>query len=188
MSCNELGKVADLSRDGMLEMTRSSGDESLDEQLYAATTREVEKGFIEGPIDPKRMPPEATLTRRFRVKQQSKTRPIDDDKASFVNSSVTQLETASVHTMDHIAALVSCALRTAESLGMSLELVAKAWDLVDAYKQVPLSDDAFDMDAFLEVFSPASKGPEMFQQRVVPFGSVASLTAFLRIANALFGK
>ena len=65
MSCNELRKVADLSRDGMLEVTRSSGDWTLHEQLYAATTREVEKGFIEGPLDPKRMPPGASLTRRF---------------------------------------------------------------------------------------------------------------------------
>ena len=89
----------------------------------------------EGSIDPKRMPPGATLTRRFDVKQKSKTRPIDDYQASFVNSSVTQLETALVRTVDHIAALVSCALRTAETLGISSELVAKAWGLADAYKQ-----------------------------------------------------
>ena len=139
----------------------------------------------EGSIDPKRMPPGATLTRRFDVKQKSKTRPIDDYQASFVNSSVTQLETALVRTVDHIAALVSCALRTAETLGISSELVASLGPC-RCLQTGPPSDDAFDMDAFLVVFSPASKWPEVFQQRVLRFGSVASVTAFLRIANALW--
>ena len=70
-------------------------------------------------------------------------------------------------------------------MGIHVELVAKAWDLADAYhKQVPLSDSAFDMDAFLVVFT--SGGPEVFQQRVLPCGSVASVTAFLRVANSLW--
>lgn len=57
------------------------------------------------------LPPGSTLIRRFGVEQKNKTRPIVDYKASFVNSSVTQTESASVHTVDHIAALVSCVLR-----------------------------------------------------------------------------
>ena len=55
-----------------------------------------------------------------------------------------------------------------------------------AYKQVPLSDEAFEMDSFLVVYSPLSKGPEVYRQRVLPFGSVASVTAFLRLALALW--
>ena len=97
MSCNELRKVADLSRDGMLEVTRSSGDWTLHEQLYAATTREVEKGFIEGPLDPKRIPPGASLTRRFGVKQKNKTRPIHDYKASFEKPGALQMLTIRCH-------------------------------------------------------------------------------------------
>ena len=122
---------------------------------------EVNKGLIECPVDHEDLPPGATLTRRFGVKQKSNTRPIDDYKTSFVNSSVTQLETASVHTVDHIAALASCAPRTAESKGKTVELVAKAWDLADAYKQVPLSDEAFLMDSFFAVFNPSKGKPEL---------------------------
>ena len=78
------------------------------------------------------MPSGATLTRRFGIRQKNKMRPIDDYKASFVNSSVTQPETASVHTVDHIASLVSCVLRISPSHGVPIELTAKAWDLADA--------------------------------------------------------
>ena len=186
ISCEDLRSVANLCKKGVLEMTQSSGDTELDEQLYAATLKEVKKGFLEGPLDPASLPAGATLTRRFGVKQKSKTRPIDDYKASFVNSSVSQTETASVHTVDHIAAMVACLMRAGESRGCTLELSAKAWDLADAYKQVPLSDEAFAMDSFLVVYSPQSKGPEIYQQRVLPFGSVASVTAFLRLALALW--
>ena len=186
MSCEELRSVANLCRQGMLEMTQSSGDSELDEQLYAATQKEVKKGFLEGPLDPRALPAGATLTRRFGIKQKSKTRPIDDYKASFVNSSVSQTETASVHTVDHIAAMIACIMRTSEANGRSLDLTAKAWDLADAYKQVPLSDGAFEMDSFLVVYSPLRAGPEVYQQKVLPFGSVASVTAFLRLALALW--
>ena len=51
---------------------------------------------------------------------------------------------------------------------------------VRAYKQVPLSDEAFDLDSYLAVFDPGTS------QRVLPFGSVASVTAFLRVSLALW--
>ena len=56
---------------------------------------------------------------------------------------------------------MSCALRTAESKGRTVGLVAKAWDLADAYKQVPLSDEAFLMDSFFAVFNPSKGKPEL---------------------------
>ena len=120
------------------------------------------------------------------MKQKAKTRPIDDYKSPFVNCSVAQSETASVHTVDHIAAMVACVMRTAQEKGIEVELNAKAWDLADAYKQVPLSEKAFELDSFLVVYSPTEKGPEVYKQRVLPFGSVASVTAFLRISLALW--
>lgn len=186
ISCNELRRIADLSREGMLQTVTSSGDLELDEQLYSATLREVEKGFLVGPLDPNSLPPGSTLTRRFGVKQKSKTRPIDDYKASFVNSSVSQTETATVHTVDHIASLIACILRFSACLASQSELSAKTWDLADAYKQIPLSDHAFENDAYLVVYCPKQQKAEVFQQRVLPFGSVASVTAFLRVAHGIW--
>jgi hypothetical protein len=162
MSCGELRRAADLGREGILQSVRSSGDPDLDKDLYSATLKEVSKGFLTEVPNLNDLPLGATLTRRFGVKQKNKVRPIDDYKASFVNSSVTQTETASVHTVDHIAAMVSCIIRVPEEKRTKVSLSAKAWDLPDAYKQVPLSNSAYDLDAFLVVFSPAKGGPEVF--------------------------
>ena len=186
ISSNELRRIADLSREGMIQTVTSSGDADLDDQLYSATLKEVSKGFLVGPLDPNTLPPGSTLTRRFGVKQKSKTRPIDDYKASFVNSSVSQTETATVHTIDHIASLIACILRFSESLDSQTELSAKTWDLADAYKQIPLSDHAFEKDAYLVVYCPQKQSADVFQQKVLPFGSVASVTAFLRVAHGIW--
>ena len=53
MSCEELRKVSDLGRDGILDSVSSSGDPELDELLYAATMtmKEVSKGFLVEDID-----------------------------------------------------------------------------------------------------------------------------------------
>ena len=80
MSCPGLRKVADLSRNVFLESVQSSGNTELDASLYEATLKEVEKGFIVGPVDPAELPPGSTLTKRFPVRQ-NKVRPIDDYKA-----------------------------------------------------------------------------------------------------------
>ena len=105
----------------------------------------------------------------------------------MVNASVTQTEGVSVHGVDHIAAMVSERMKQLRRKGGAhCQLLGKCWDLAAAYKQVPLSDEAYDMDAYLMVFNPASQQPEVFQQRVLPFGSVASVTAFLRCSSALW--
>ena len=39
-------------------------------------------------------------------------------------------------------------------LGAKDGLVAKCWDLSDAYKQVPLSDEASHLDSYLAVYDP----------------------------------
>ena len=47
------------------------------------------------------------LTRRFGVLQKDKVRPIDDYKASLVNSAVTQVDMVTLHGVDRIACLGS---------------------------------------------------------------------------------
>lgn len=50
MSCDELRRIADLSREGMSQTVKSSGDSELDTQLYSVTQKEVAKGFLVGPL------------------------------------------------------------------------------------------------------------------------------------------
>ena len=64
------------------------------------------------------------------------------------------------------------------------DLVGKCWDLSDACKQVPLSDEAFDLDSYLAVYDPSTGSAKIFKQSILPFGSIASVTAFLRVALA----
>ena len=118
------------------------------------------------------------------MKQKNKVRPIDDYTASLVNFAVTQNEGVTIHTKDHIAAMMACWMRTG-SIEANDCLVAKCWDLSDTYKQVPLSDEAFDLDSYLGVYDPSAGSAKIFKQSVLPFGSIASVTAFLRVFLAI---
>ena len=97
--------VAKLARTALLASVRGSGDKDLDVAVYEETRKELDKGFLSGPIDPNVLPEGATLTRRFGVKQKEKVRPIDDCRASLVNASVTQAEVVSIHGVHHIPAI-----------------------------------------------------------------------------------
>ena len=74
-SCEDLRKVSDLGREALLGTVQSSGDLETDNSLFAATIKEVEKGFIEGPVDVKSLPAGSTLMKRFPVKQKNKSDP-----------------------------------------------------------------------------------------------------------------
>ena len=186
MTCEDLRKVSDLSRGVLLESVQSSGDKEVDLSLFAATLKEVEKSFIQGPINKEDLPAGSTLTKRFPVKQNNKVRPIDDYKASLVNFAVTQNEGVTIHTIDHIASMIAFWMKSGGTLSAEDGLVAKCWDLSDAYKQVPLSDEAYHLDSCLAVYDPDCLSAKIFKQCVLPFGSIASVTAFLRVSLALW--
>ena len=65
-------------------------------------------------------------------------------------------------------------------------MIAKCWDLPDAYKQVLVSDEAFHLDSYLAVYDPSCSSAKIFKQCVLRFGSIASVTAFLRVSLALW--
>ena len=178
--------VADRARTALLNSIKSSGDPVLDSGVYEATLKEKHKGFLKGPIDASAVPHGGTLTRRFGVHQRDKVRPIDDYKASLVNSAVTQVEVVTLHGVDHIAGLGAALLSSLALHNRREKLVGKCWDLASAYKQIPLSDEAYEMDSYIVVYNPHSGQAEIFQQAVLPFGSVASVTAFLRCAVGIW--
>ena len=77
-------------------------------------------------------------------------------------------------------------LKDFTSRGKTARLLAKCWDLASAYKQVPLSDEAHELDSYIVVYNPSTGQPVIYQQSVLPFGSVASVTAFLRCALGIW--
>ncbi len=91
------------------------------------------------------------------------------------------------HHSPHIASMLSFWMRSG-SLSSKEGFVAKCWDLSDAYEQVPLCDEAsdLDLDSCLAVCDPGCSSAKIFKQRVLPFGSIASVTAFLRVSLALW--
>ena len=44
--------------------------------------------------------------------------------------------------------------------------MAKWWGPSDAYKQVPLSDEAFHLDSYLAVYDPENSSAKIFKQCV----------------------
>ena len=128
------------AREATLATAGPSDEPIIDEGVLQATLKEVEAGVVEGPVDPKSLPPGATLTRRFGVIQGEvdgapKVRPIDNYRASRVNAAVTQSEQVTVHTLDVVAGMVSSWLARAKEQNANTPLAAKTWDLKAAYKQ-----------------------------------------------------
>ena len=56
----------------------------------------------------------------------------------------------------------------------------KCWDLSAAYKQVPLSDEAFHLDSYWAVYDPCCSSAKIFQHCVLPLGSIASVESRVR--------
>ena len=78
-------------RRGILRyMTRSSGDALLDDKLWERTQTEVQRGWLEGPLNWEDLPEGAAVSRRFPISQSDKVRPIDDFSQSQVNATVTR--------------------------------------------------------------------------------------------------
>ena len=181
-----LRSVADRARGALLTSVKTSGDAKIDQGVLVATLKERELGLLHGPIDVSNIASGATLTRRFGVLQKDKVRPIDDYKASLVNSAVTQVEVVTLHGIDHIASLGAAMLNAAKTDKNKRVLAAKCWDLASAYKQIPLSDSAYESDSYIVIYNPNTGEPEIYKQAVLPFGSIASVTAFLRCAMGIW--
>ena len=78
MSEQELHANSQKANVALRYMTRSSGDHSLDEKLWAKTVAEVDKRWLLGPLSWDILKVGDTVSRRFPLEQGDKVRPIDD--------------------------------------------------------------------------------------------------------------
>ena len=83
-----------------------------------------------------------------------------------------------MHTIDIIAAMLSVWLNEWFCTGRKAHSAPRR----AAYKQLPLSDRSYELDSFFVMFNAESGGPEIFRQRVLTFGSKASVSGFIRCA------
>ena len=90
------------------------------------------------------------------MRQKNKVCPIEDYKASLVNFAITQSEGVTIHTIDHMAAMMACWMRNGSV------------ESDDGYKQVPLFDDAFNLDSHRAVYMTQAQGQPRFSSNKVP--------------------
>ena len=121
-------------------------DEEITKGVYEATIKELEQGWLCGPIDPKDLGPQSIVTQRFGLKQSStesdatrvfKVRPIDDFTESLVNLTNGSDESIAVHGVDFIVASICARMNMLERLGLPSNLQAKTVDLRKVYVETP---------------------------------------------------
>ena len=154
---------------------RSSGDGEVDELVFAKTQEEVRLGWARGPYTLEELPEGATISRRFGLRQPGKIRLIDDLSASNVNQTVQCSESPKPHSVDFVAALKLNMLRQ----GVGTSIKGRSFDLKSAYKQLAISARSL-IFAFVAVYNPGTKKPEIYQLLAAPFGATRSVYSFLR--------
>ena len=108
LTAQDLGLHSEASNKAIIFSTKSSGDESINQELWKKTQEEVEKGWLKKlhslPQDGGR------VSRRFAVVQSDKVRPIDNYSESQVNDAaaiVTIVSKCTVDGTDCIAGMVA---------------------------------------------------------------------------------
>ena len=161
--------------------TVSSGDSELDTKLWQATLEEVEEGFLTGPWDASHLCRESVVSPRFGLQQKNKLRPIDNFGSSHVNSAAGVQERVMVDTVDEICAMVKTWMQES---GPGLKLVGKTYDMRKAYRQLAVRKSHLDF-AWISVWDPVLGRPALFKMETLPFGATASVSAFLRVSQAI---
>ena len=185
MTVSDLKQSAKRVRTGILMSCRSSGDDKLDCALQEATDLELEKGWIWGPVNEDSLSTTSVVSRRFGIWQGGKCRPIDNLLESGINATTSAEDTICIHTADCIVAGIVHRLRSGLAAGKHEKCLTKSWDLKKAYKQLPVHSDSLD-ESYLAVFNPLQNKPLIYGQRVLPFGSRASVHGFCRVATAMW--
>ena len=90
------------------------------------------------------------------------------------------MESPKPHTTDVVASVVLELLKNCK-----VGVLGRAFDLKSAYRQLGINKDSF-WAAYIVVFNPSTRSPEIFQLQAVPFGATRSVFSFLRIAHSLW--
>lgn len=159
-------------------------DAEMAQTVWEQTLQEVRDGALEGPIDLNLIPEHYPLSRRFGVKQGSKVRNVDDFSMSGVNACVQANESPKPHTLDVIASLCASLMQSGQN-ARSTAWKARSFDLKGAYRQCavnPVSEPF----SYIVVCNPNNDTPYAFKMKALPFGSVKSVHAFLRVAHSIW--
>ena len=177
----ELYEISARERESICGKVKDTPSET-DRDVWIKTLEEVDRGWPIGPFDPKQVPEHYPLSRRFGVVQGEKTRCVDDFSRSHVNSCVQVTEAPKPHTVDVLASLLMQAMTSSPN---TEGWCVRTLDLKDAYRQCAIATSSF---AFSHIVArePSTGMPKVFKMLALPFGSIKSVHAFLRIAHSLW--
>eukprot|EP00435_Cladocopium_sp_Y103_P036553 s4088_g9.t1 len=184
-SIGELRKGAAASNAAIINSTRSSGDDFIDQEVLRKTLDELDSNWLRGPVDPGNPPDGAIVSRRFGILQSSgsqmKVRLIDDLSQSPINSTVQVECVPTLHTVDAVAAL----LLELNKRCPSQKWVGKTFDLSAAYRQLALASESLE-HAYISVFDPNCRKPVIYHMLALPFGASKSVYSFLRVIHSVW--
>ncbi|CAE7325898.1 NaCP60E [Symbiodinium sp. CCMP2592] len=155
-------------------------DEELEQTVWTETQKEIDACWVWVATEFSGR----SITMRFGIRQGGKVRLIDDCTISCLNLTVGLRERFELHTIDKLAAVLSCALEWAPA-GHLNHWVGRNYDLKSAYKQYGIHPDDRDL-VRIAVNRPGQDSPEILGLNALPFGSVASVSAFLRVSYAVW--
>ena len=184
---SELLRVARKQNHWVLNSSqRGSHQLEIDEAVWRTTMDEVNKGWAEGPfslVEAEGMTTsQLIVSRRFGVAQKTKVRAIDDFSASNINACTGTKEKVRVESVDAAATMIRTWMKAFEGTGRAL--VGRTYDLKSAYRQLGISAEHLHA-AWISVFDPSGQGAKLFRLNALPFGASASVSNFLRCAEAL---
>ncbi|CAE7366831.1 unnamed protein product, partial [Symbiodinium sp. KB8] len=155
-------------------------DPELEKVVWDETQKEIDSGWVWLTTEFSGR----SITMRFGIRQGEKIRLIDDCTISCLNLTVGLRERFELHTIDKLAAILSCALERSPASGLK-SWVGRNYDLKAAYKQYGIHPTDRDF-VRLAVNRPGCDTPQLLGLNALPFGSVSSVSAFLRVSHALW--
>ena len=180
-----LKKQSEFMKTKAFQIASSSGDSTVDDEVWRQTLDEVKEGWLKGPLQVAEIDPACPITKRFGLQQGEKVRLIDDYSDSGVNSCVTSSEAPALHTIDTAAAVLCHWFSSRSSNEKLTDLSVRTFDLKSAYRQIGLHREGRE-HGYVAVFCPQQKTSCFFQSLVLPFGATRSVHAFLRLARAVW--
>ena len=206
-SISDLWRTARAMRRAVLSATGPSKDHDLDIDVTDATAKEVEKGWLEGPLLAESLDRDLGLwlpARRFGIRQGDAVCAIDDYSVAGHNAATSVEERVDMGGIDVVASLGRTMLAidsarhfVADAVGEPIDVVThgsfakgglevqgKEWDLAKAYRQLARSP-AHRCFTVISTWNARLRRPELYQQPVLAFGAASSVQHFCWAARAL---
>eukprot|EP00971_Amphidinium_carterae_P348071 6490303-Amphidinium_carterae.1 len=190
LEVDTLKQLAPFLQARAFQLTRPSEDLSADRDVWDATMKEVEKGWLsETSVAElnKEFCGAWIPSRRFGVRQKSKTRVIDDFSASQVNSCVTVGEKLKLEGVDDLLCALRLWYRSVVEVGTRadrMQLMGRCFDLKSAYRQLGVAESS-SFCSVVSVWCPIVQRQVLFKLHALPFGAISAVYCFNRVALAI---